>query len=80
MIPIMAANRITSVELHTRLGAVIDRAVVNPVTITKHGRDHLVMLSAERYAALTKAAANRGPSQLTVRVGTSRSRTTNAAD
>lgn len=52
----MTQNRITSVELHTRLGATIDRAVVEPVVITKHGRDRLIMLSAERYAALVAKA------------------------
>jgi prevent-host-death family protein len=57
----MTQNRITSVELHTRLGATIDRAVVEPVIITKHGRDHLVMLSAERYAALVESAEAKAP-------------------
>lgn len=51
----MAAARITSVDMHAKLGAVIDRAVIEPVIVTKHGRDHLVMLSAERYAALVAA-------------------------
>lgn len=53
----MAETRITSVEMHAKLGATVDRAVIEPVIITKHGRDHLVMLSAERYAALVASAA-----------------------
>lgn len=63
----MSGTRITSVELHTRLGATIDRAVIEPVIITKHGRDHLVMLSAERYAALLANSAGRLTRQTTSR-------------
>ena len=51
----MAETRVTAVEMHAKLGATIDRAVIEPVIITKHGRDYLVMLSAERYAALVAA-------------------------
>lgn len=49
---VMPEHRITSVELHSKLGATIDRAIAEPVIVTKHGRDHLVLLSAERYAAM----------------------------
>jgi PHD/YefM family antitoxin component YafN of YafNO toxin-antitoxin module len=53
---VMPQARITSVEMHAKLGATIDRALVEPVVVTKHGRDHLVLLSAERYAALLATA------------------------
>ena len=46
--------RITSVELHQRLGQTIDRARQEPVMVTKHDRDHVVILSAEEYAELRR--------------------------
>ena len=48
--------RVTSVELHQKLGQTIDRARREPVTVTKHDRDHVVILSAEDYAVLKQAA------------------------
>lgn len=48
--------RITSVELHQKLGQTIDNARREPVTVTKHDRDHVVILSAEEYAALQTSA------------------------
>lgn len=47
--------RVTSVELHQKLGQTIDRARVEPVVVTKHDRDHVVILSAEEYAFLQQA-------------------------
>ena len=47
--------RITSVELHQRLGQTIDRARQEPVVVTKHDRDHVVILSAEAYAELRQS-------------------------
>ena len=47
--------RVTSVELRQKLGQTIDMARLQPVTVTKHDRDHIVMLSAEAYAALRQA-------------------------
>jgi prevent-host-death family protein len=44
--------RVTSLELHQKLGQTIDRARLEPVIVTKHDRDHVVILSAEQYAAL----------------------------
>jgi prevent-host-death family protein len=46
--------RITSVELHQRLGQTIDRARQEPVVVTKHDRDHVVILSAEEYADMRR--------------------------
>jgi prevent-host-death family protein len=48
--------RVTSVELHQKLGHTIDRARQEPVVVTKHDRDHVVILSAEEYAFLKQAA------------------------
>jgi prevent-host-death family protein len=48
--------RVTSVELHQKLGQSIDRARLEPVTVTRHDRDHVVILSAEEYAFLRQAA------------------------
>lgn len=52
----MTDMRVTSQELHTKPGAIIDRARLEPVVVTRHDRDHVVILSAERYAFLLKAA------------------------
>ena len=71
----MAEKRITSVELHARLGAAIDRAVIEPVIVTKHRRDHLVMMSAERYAALLAASETRTASRPVLRPVVRKTRT-----
>jgi len=47
--------RVTSVELHQKLGLVIDKARVEPVVVTKHDRDHVVIVSAERFAEMETA-------------------------
>jgi prevent-host-death family protein len=52
----MDEMRVTSVELHQKLGQTIDRARLEPVVVTKHDRDHVVILSAEAYAFLQQAA------------------------
>lgn len=43
------------VELHQKLGLVIDKARVEPVVVTKHARDHVVIVSAERFAQMEDA-------------------------
>lgn len=48
--------RVTSVELHQKLGQTIDKARLEPVVVTKHDREHVVILSAEHYAFLQQAA------------------------
>ena len=48
--------RVTSLELHQKLGQTIDRARLEPVMVTRHDRDHVVILSAEAYASLRRAA------------------------
>ena len=60
--------RVTSVELHQKLGQTIDRACLEPVTVTRHDRDHVVILSAEAYASLRQAVRrSRLTGSLTVR-------------
>jgi prevent-host-death family protein len=51
----MGDTHVTSVELHQKLGQIIDRALVEPVVVTKHNRDHVVIMSAERFAAMESA-------------------------
>ena len=48
----MDETRVTSVELHQKLGQTIDKARIEPIVVTKHDRDHVVILSAERYALM----------------------------
>ena len=44
--------RVTSAEFIKAYGSLADRALIEPVTITRNGRDRLVLLSAEEYARL----------------------------
>lgn len=46
--------RVTTAELVRSFGSVADQALKEPVTITKDGRDRLVLLSAEEYARLAR--------------------------
>ena len=50
----MTMTRVTASEFQKSIGAVSDRALREPVSITKQGRDHLVLLSAEEYARLKR--------------------------
>ncbi len=52
----MPEMRVTSLELHQKLGQMIDKARFEPVVVTKHDREHVVIVSAERYAFLVQAA------------------------
>src|SRR5215470_4994186 len=51
----MSDMRVTSVELHQKLGLMIDKARAEPVVVTKHDRDHVVIVSAERFAQMEDA-------------------------
>jgi PHD/YefM family antitoxin component YafN of YafNO toxin-antitoxin module len=51
----MSDMRVTSVELHQKLGLMIDKARVEPVVVTKYDRDHVVIVSAERFAQMENA-------------------------
>lgn len=46
--------KVTAGEVAKAFGQFADRALVEPVTITKYGREHLVLLSADEYARLKR--------------------------
>lgn len=46
--------RVTTAEFIKGYGSLADRALTKPLTITKNGRDRLVLLSAEEYARLKR--------------------------
>ena len=46
--------RVTASEFHRAFGALSDRALKAPISITKQGRDHLVLMSAEEYDRLKR--------------------------
>ncbi len=50
----MSMTRVTASEFQKTFGALSDKALREPVAITKQGRDHLVVLSAEEYARLKR--------------------------
>jgi prevent-host-death family protein len=47
-----AMSKITSVEFQRHVGLYQDKALTEPVTITKNGRERLVLLSVEEYQRL----------------------------
>ena len=46
--------RVSAAEFQRAFGQLSDKAIGQPLAITKHGRDHLVVLSAEEYARLKR--------------------------
>jgi prevent-host-death family protein len=50
----METSKVSSAEVSKNFGQYADKALVSPVTITKHGREHLVLLSADEYARLKR--------------------------
>jgi prevent-host-death family protein len=46
--------RISTADFLKNFGAVADQALSEPVTITKNGRDRLVVISAGEYERLTR--------------------------
>jgi len=46
--------RVSSAEFIKNYGTLTDKALGEPVTITRNGRDRLVLLSADEYARLKK--------------------------
>jgi len=50
----MPEKRVTSTEFGNRLGLYFQKALSEPVTITHHGRDSLVVMSAEEYKRLKR--------------------------
>ena len=47
-------TRVTASEFQKSFGAISDAALREPVTITKQGRDHLVVLAADEYKRLKR--------------------------
>jgi len=50
----MDSTRVSETEFQQEFGAVTEQARHAPVTITKDGRDHLVVVSAEEFARLKR--------------------------
>ena len=50
----MRDMRVSSAEFIKNYGALTDKALSEAVTITRNGRDRLVLLSAEEYARLKR--------------------------
>jgi PHD/YefM family antitoxin component YafN of YafNO toxin-antitoxin module len=46
--------KVSTAEFIKNYGTLADRALTEPVTITKNGRDRLVMISADEYARLKR--------------------------
>ncbi len=46
--------KVSTAEFIKNYGTLADKALTEPVTITKNGRDRLVMISAEEYARLKR--------------------------
>jgi len=46
--------RVTTAEFIKGYGTLADKALVEPVTITKNGRDRLVLVSADEYERLRR--------------------------
>ena len=46
--------RVSSAEFQRAFGLLADKALMAPIAITKHGRDHLIVLSAEEYARMKR--------------------------
>ena len=46
--------RVSTAEFIKSYGTLADRALIEPVTITKNGRDRLVVISAEEYERLRR--------------------------
>ena len=46
--------RVSTAEFIKNYGTLADKALSEPVTITKNGRDRLVMISVEEYARLKR--------------------------
>ena len=52
----MDQARVTSAELRKNLGQTINRARFEPIMVTQHDRNHVVILAAEEYSLLLQAA------------------------
>ena len=50
----MDTTRVSESEFQRSIGALTDKALREPVTITREGRDDVVVVSAEEYARLKR--------------------------
>lgn len=50
----MDTTRVTEREFQAEFGTLTEQALREPVTVTKDGRDHVVVVSAEEYARLKR--------------------------
>jgi len=50
----METVRVTENEFRQAFGTLTEQALREPVTVTKDGRDHVVVLSADEYARLKR--------------------------
>ena len=55
----MEATRVTASEFQQAFGALSDKARREPVVITKHGRDSLVVMAAEEWERLRRRNGSR---------------------
>jgi prevent-host-death family protein len=46
--------KVTSADFQKQFGALADKALTEPLTITRNGRDRLVLLSVEEYERLKR--------------------------
>ncbi len=53
-VPEMPNMRMTSAEFQKRFESLADKALTEPLTITRNGRDQLVLLSVEEYDRLKR--------------------------
>lgn len=51
-------TRVSATDFKNNIGTFSDAAMQEPVIITSHQRDRLVLMSAEEYRRLTDSAAN----------------------
>ena len=54
IIRMMRNMKVSTAEFIKNYGSLADKALQEPVTITKNGRDRLVVMSAEEYARLKR--------------------------
>jgi prevent-host-death family protein len=50
----MRKMKVSSAEFQKQFGTLADKALIEPVTITRNGRDRLVLLSVEEYERLKR--------------------------
>jgi prevent-host-death family protein len=55
---------VTATEFQQNVGKYQDAALVAPVTITKNGRNHTVLISADYFEAISKGRVSRSVADL----------------